>query len=47
MLSKRPSEAVKIMSPNWTSKEELSAASGLKETEIKRHAVRLLHSLTI
>lgn len=30
MLSKRPSLAVRMMSPSSTSKEELSAASGLK-----------------
>lgn len=30
MLSKRPSVAVTMMSPSWTSKEELSATSGLQ-----------------
>lgn len=30
MLSKSPSVAVRMMSPSWTSKEELSAASGLQ-----------------
>lgn len=39
MLSKRPSVAVRMMSPSWTSKEELSAASGLEGT--KAEAVRV------
>lgn len=43
MLSKRPSLAVRMMSPSSTSKEELSAASGLKfvrETHKQIHTVR-------
>lgn len=43
MLSKRPSDAVKMMSPSCTSKEELSAASGLRETKGAKedHKVKL------
>ena len=33
MLSKRPSVAVRMMSPSCTSKEALSAASGLEEAD--------------
>lgn len=43
MLSKRPSVAVRMMSPNWTSKEELSAASGLR---VHRETLSQCGSLT-
>lgn len=35
MLSNRPSVAVKMMSPSCTSKDELSAASGLEQKTAK------------
>lgn len=40
MLSKSPSVAVKMISPNWTSKDVLSAASGLWQGQRRSSKVK-------
>lgn len=41
MLSKSPSVAVRMMSPNWTSKDVLSAASGLWQGQKRESKVKV------
>lgn len=40
MLSKSPSVAVRMISPNWTSKDVLSAASGLWQGQRRNSKVK-------